>query len=87
MDIIYMTYCPEPDAESATGRPSNRRKEAEAAAALERLAVRLYEVMERLEPTLGLEWGDLTEHEKDFYRATVYALADNRNDLLLAARA
>jgi len=45
--------------------------------AVEVLAQRLYEVQEKLDPSLSdmPSWHDLREHDRNFYRATVRDLA------------
>lgn len=40
------------------------------------LGMVLYESMERLDPSDGVEWPDLTERERDFYRLAAKAVAD-----------
>lgn len=44
------------------------------AAAVTRLAERLYLKMEHLDPTGAADWGLLTERERDFYRLCVVSL-------------
>lgn len=41
-------------------------------ASIERLAIRLHDRMEHLDPTLnGSKWGDLSDHEREFYRLCI----------------
>ena len=52
--------------------------------ALELLARRLHWKMEHLDPTEDADWEELTDHQKNFYRASVRALLCDRHLLLIA---
>ena len=52
--------------------------------ALEDLAEFLFFTMERLDPTGTETWNDLTEIDRDFYRACTRALILRRDLILLA---
>ena len=60
------------DEEHSTGTTSE--------AAIERLAVRLHDRMEHLDPTLNASaWNNLSDHEKEFYRLCIEdLLMDNQ---------
>lgn len=63
-----MTYCPESDIASATGRRAAR----------ERLARSLYETMERLsDEAYGPPWDELEDDAKPWYRDCVEGLLAN----------
>ena len=45
---------------------------------IEGLASELYWHMERLEPTSELEWADLDERQRQFYRLVIEGLLENK---------
>jgi hypothetical protein len=51
-------------------------------AALWRLAERLYEKMEHLDPSDGGEWSELTDLERDLYYFSIKAVLLERGDVL-----
>lgn len=53
--------------------------------AVEKLAERLFEKMEHLDPVGEPPWAALSEDERDFYRFSVQALICERALILLAA--
>ncbi len=57
-------------------------KESTRDAALRRLAKRLHEKMEHLDPDDGAEWDDLTPLERDYYYFSLKAVLLERADVL-----
>lgn len=57
-------------------------KESTRDAALWRLANRLHEKMEHLDPSDGVEWDDLTPMERDYFYFSLKAVLLERADVL-----
>jgi hypothetical protein len=60
------------------GAPGRYQIELTPDAATQKLAVFLHETLERYDPSDDSDWGALSDHQKEIFRATVAALLTKR---------